>query len=185
MKKHAKGAARAMAKLIMNSCYVGRKNELLTTKNIHISELVKYVGSHIIKNIITINDEWCTVLMQTNLPENIINELKIHLESEFKDFEKTVNNNVAIASAITSYARINMMDFKLNNDVIYSDTDSVILGNNIDSSLIGPELGQMKDELNGEYMTECYVLGIKQYGYHYKFENGIKECSVFSAGRSS
>lgn len=29
-------------------------------------------------------------------------------------------------------------------------------------------------------MTECYVLGIKQYGYHYKYEEGIKECSVFA-----
>ena len=79
-----------------------------------------------------------------------------------------------------------MMDFKLYNDVVYSDTDSVILGNSIDSSLIGPDLGQMKDELDGNYMTECYVLGIKQYGYHYTFEGETKECSVFAGvGRNS
>lgn len=88
------------------------------------------------------------------------------------------NVSIGLAAAITSYARIHMMDFKLNNDVIYSDTDSVILGNNIDSSLIGPELGQMKDELNGEYMSECYILGIKQYGYHYKFEKGLKDPNI-------
>lgn len=93
--------------------------------------------------------------------KDIIKELKISLEVEFKNYQHIVNNNVAIAAAITSYSRIHIMDFKLNNDTIYSDTDSIILGNSINSFLIGPELGQMKDELNGEYMTECYVLGIK------------------------
>jgi hypothetical protein len=83
--------------------------------------------------------------MLRNLPINRIKGLNLKLEKEFVNLESVVKSNVAIASAITSYARINMMDFKLNNDVIYSDTDSVILANSIDDSLIGPELGQMKD----------------------------------------
>lgn len=107
---------------------------MLTTKNIHVSELINYVGSHIIKNIISINDEWCTILMKENLPYNIIKQLNLTLETEFKYYQHTVNNNVAIAAAITSYSRIHMINFKLNNDIIYSDTDSVILGNSIDDS---------------------------------------------------
>ena len=182
LKKHAKGAERALAKLIMNSCYgnFGRKNDLLITKNVPDSELVNYISTHIVKNIITINDEWFTLLIRDNLPKDIVKELKITLDVEFKNYQHRVSNNVAIAAAVTSYARIHMMDFKLNNDVIYSDTDSVILGNSIDSTLIGPELGQMKDELNGGYMTECYVLGIKQYGYHYKADGVVNQCSVFA-----
>jgi len=112
----------------MNSCYgnFGRKNDLLTTRNVHISELTNYVGTHIIKNIISINDEWCTILMKENLPYNIIKELNITLDTEFKNYQHLVNNNVAIAAAITSYSRIHMISFKLNNDIIYSDTDSAI-----------------------------------------------------------
>jgi len=182
LKKHATGSERALAKLIMNSCYgnFGRKNDLLITRNVHISELTNYLATHIIKNIITINNEWCTVLMKENLPEDIVNELQISLEAEFKNYKHFVNNNVAIAAAITSYSRIHMMGFKLNNDIVYSDTDSIIIGNSIDSSLIGPELGQMKDELSGGCMTECFVLGIKQYGYHYKYSGEVKECSIFA-----
>ena len=182
LKKNAKGSERALAKLIMNSSYgnFGRKSELLITKNVPISGLIDYVGTHVVKNIITINDDWCTILMKDNLPKDIINKLKITLETEFKNYQHTVNNNVSIAAAITSYSRIHMMDFKLNNDVIYSDTDSVILGNSIDSSLIGPELGQMKDELNGGCMIECYVLGIKQYGFHYNIDGKDIECSIFA-----
>lgn len=53
----------------MNSSYgnFGKKSELLITKNVKIIDLIKYVGTHIIKNIITINDNWSTVLMKNNL----------------------------------------------------------------------------------------------------------------------
>lgn len=182
LKKFAKGSERALAKLIMNSSYgnFGRKSELLVTRNVHRDELDVYVLTSLVKNIIRINDDWRTVLMVNNLPTNIIKTLNLELDADIVNFESVVKANVSIAAAITAYARIHMMDFKLNNDVIYSDTDSVILGNTIDDSLIGPELGQMKDELVGGYMNECYVLGIKQYGYHYTSEKGRTECSIFA-----
>lgn len=182
MKKFAKGSERALAKLIMNSSYgnFGRKSELLVTRNTHRDNLDVYVLTSLVKNIIKINDDWYTVLMVNNLPTNIIKTLNLQLDTDIVNFESIVKANVSIAAAITAYARIHMMDFKLNNDVIYSDTDSVILGNTIDDSFIGPELGQMKDELNGGYMDECYVLGIKQYGYHYSSEKGRLECSIFA-----
>lgn len=182
LKKNATGAERALAKLIMNSSYgnFGRKSDLLITKNVHNDDLDDFVMTHLIKTIININENWSTILTVNNLPLDIIKKLKLELDIEFENYKSVVSANVAIAAAITSYARIHMIDLKLNNDIIYSDTDSIIIGNVLDDSLIGPELGQLKDELNGGFMNECYVLGIKQYGYHYNHNDKKIECSVFA-----
>lgn len=89
--------------------------------------------------------------------------------------------NVAIAAAITSYARIHMMDLKLSTDTLYSDTDSIFTSHPVDSRLIGPELGQLKDELNGSTIDKALFLGIKQYGYQYKDKEGnLIEKSVWA-----
>ena len=37
-----------------------------------------------------------------------------------------IQSNVAIAAAITSYARIHMIPFKIDPHTIYTDTDSVM-----------------------------------------------------------
>jgi hypothetical protein len=37
---------------------------------------------------------------------------------------------------------------------------------------VGKELGEMKDELEGMFIDEAYILGIKQYGYTFKNESG-------------
>lgn len=87
------------------------------------------------------------------------------MNSDYKSYTNTVLSNIAIASAITAYARIHMIPFKLNNDCYYSDTDSIFLGNELSSKEIGDDLGLMKDELNGGNIEEAYFLGIKQYGY--------------------
>ena len=86
------------------------------------------------------------------------------VEGNLTSSKKTVKSNVAIASAITSYARIKMLPFKMNDKVIYTDTDSVITTEKLDPSVIGPGLGLMKDELNGKVIEEILVLGCKQYG---------------------
>jgi hypothetical protein len=61
---------------------------------------------------------------------------------------KGVNSAVQIASAISSYARIIINQYKNipDNPCIMSDTDSVVLLNKLDDSVIGPNLGQMKLE---------------------------------------
>lgn len=69
--------------------------------------------------------------MTNNLATDIIKALNLKLDTKFDSLKTVVNANVAIAAAITSYARIHMIDFKINNDVIYSDTDSVILSNSL------------------------------------------------------
>ena len=67
--------------------------------------------------------------------------------------------NVAIAAAITSYARIYMYDFRINS--IYHDTDSVILREKLPESMVSAtELGKFKLEHEIEYgifaMSKCY-----------------------------
>jgi hypothetical protein len=66
-------------------------------------------------------------------------------------------SNVAIAAAVTSYARITMIPFKINPHTLYTDTDSAYAYGNtsepIHPSLIGLELGQMKDELKGQVIV--------------------------------
>ena len=64
---------------------------------------------------------------------------------------RPVLSNVAIASAVTSYARIHMMPVKDMNCVYPqrgSDTDSVITTVPLDPNVMGTELGLFKDELS-------------------------------------
>jgi hypothetical protein len=75
---------------------------------------------------------------------------------------------VAIAAAVTSYARIHMIDFIDNSDVVYTDTDSIFATKLLDNNLVGKDLGLMKDEKNGNIIEEAYFFGIKQYGYTYR-----------------
>ena len=94
---------------------------------------------------------------------------------------KQVKSNVAIASAITSYARIKMIPYKTLPGTVYTDTDSVITTTKIEDNLIGKDIGQMKDELDGLKIKEIYVLGCKQYGYWYVDKNGERvEKSVWA-----
>lgn len=94
-----------------------------------------------------------------------------------------LKSNVAIASAVTSYARIYMSQFKNRNDfnLLYTDTDSIMNDKTLPEELIGKDLGLMKDELSGLNIKEAYFLGIKQYGYWYNDDKGNRiENSVFA-----
>jgi hypothetical protein len=185
-KKIAVGAQRFISKLHLNSLYgiMGRKQELIRTINVRKDELYKYAITSIIHSIISVNEDTYVLLISDNLNTDILKELNIKLNSDFKSYQSKVNSNVAIASAVTAYARIHMIPFKLNNNCYYSDTDSVILGNKLDSSFIGDEIGLMKHELKGELIKEAYFLGLKQYGYSYfkDIDDGrkLQECSVFA-----
>jgi len=77
-------------------------------------------------------------------------------------------------------ASIAMAPFKLLSGRAYSDTDSIFTTDKLDSSVIGKELGLMKDELEGKLIQEGFFLGIKQYGYWYKDGYSKIERSVFA-----
>lgn len=120
--------------------------------------------------------------MQNNILPEALKELNITFETNITDKWQDVNTNIAIASAVTSYARIHMMPFKLHDSCYYTDTDSIFV-DDLDpfKHLLGKELGQFKDELDGLVIQEAEFLGIKQYGYWYTGKNGVKqEKSVFA-----
>ena len=166
-KKNSSGATRFIAKMHLNQLYgiFGRKKELIHTINIYRKDLHKYLSSRIIKSIIDINDDIITILIQNNLNDDIVEELNIFFETDIYSSYYEVRNNVALASAVTSYARIHMMDFICNNDIAYTDTDSIICSNKLDDKFISKELGLMKDELDGHLIQEAYFLDNKKYGY--------------------
>jgi hypothetical protein len=92
------------------------------------------------------------VLNTTSLGE----KLMVQHRSEDKDQKtelygnlETHNTNVAVASAITAYARIHMSQFKNNPDYIlyYTDTDSAYFDKVLPDNLVNSKiLGKMKLE---------------------------------------
>lgn len=181
--KYASGSTRFIAKMHLNQLYgyFGRKQDLIETINVYNKDLHLYVGSSLIKSIIKINDEISTILIHCNINKDIINELNSSLSLNLKSEFKNVKTNVAIAAAVTSYARIHMIPYKLLPGTVYTDTDSIFTTDILPDHLIGKELGLMKDELNGKFIIEGYFLGIKQYGYKYLDEyNQIIEKSTFA-----
>jgi hypothetical protein len=102
------------------------------------------VATSIIHSIIEISEDIYVLLIQDNLNTNILKELNIKLNSEYKSYPSaaTVNSNVAIASAVTAYARIHMSQFKNNPqlpNLYYTDTDSVHFDGPIPDGFISSE----------------------------------------------
>lgn len=185
IKKTSTGVERNMAKLQLNNLYgyFGRKQVGLTTLNVKNEELNNIILSKVVKSLTPISDNYTTVLTYSN----IIYEMLEKLQNQFKSIgsdQHYIMSNVAIASAVTSYARIHMIPFKLDPNTLYTDTDSIFTLEPIDPSLIGDELGQMKDEMKGIVIKEAVFVGPKKYGYWYIDEAGNRiEKSVF-AGNS-
>lgn len=174
IKENSIGRARFIAKMHFNQLYgiFGRKHDLLQTLNIYKEDLKFYSISRVIKCIIPINDNIIALLMHKNINDNLITKLKSELDINLSNYQYVVKANVAIASAVTSYARIHMIPFKINSTCIYSDTDSTFTTNELDDKFIGQGSGLMKDELNGLMIKEAYFLGVKKYGYQYIDKQG-------------
>ena len=71
------------------------------------------------------------------------------LISSIDNFNENHNINIAMASFVTSYARIHMSQFKNNKDfrLYYTDTDSAVLAQPLPESFVDPKvLGKMKLE---------------------------------------
>ena len=151
IKKNSVGAERFIAKMHLNQLYgyFGRKQELLETINIDVADLPKYGSTRIIKAMMEIDEITTILLVISNV--NPIMLAKIN-ENKFSSIESThsiVKSNVGIASAVTAYARMTMVPFKMENDVFYTDTDSIFVSNKLDGKFVGKGLGQIKDELDG------------------------------------
>lgn len=100
---------------------------------------------------------------------NIKSNVDIEKNQEFKDA------SVAIAAAITSYARIYMSNIKLNifnsgGSIYYMDTDSIVTDKPLREDLVGKDLGQFKLEFN---VKEGYFISSKTYCLVLKDRCGI------------
>lgn len=119
--------------------------------------------------------------MSTNLDYDLVNDINQSLQYDLDLILpiRFVKSNVAIASAVTSYARIEMIKYKTLPNVIlyYTDTDSIFINKELPQELVGNELGQMKDELKGAWIKEGYFFGVKKYGY---LDSNNKVHSIFS-----
>ena len=133
-----------ISKLLMNSLY-GRYGMDYNFKNIEIlpnNSADKYINKFI-DHIVDIIDLGDSKIIITN---NIINNINTQLDNASENH----NINIAIASAITSYARIHMTQFKNNKDynLFYSDTDSIFTDKPLSDDLISETiLGKLKLEM--------------------------------------
>jgi hypothetical protein len=89
------------------------------------------------------------VLTYSNINYKLLTKLNNELHSNIENYHTAIKSNVAIAAAVTAYARIHMIYYKLLEGTVYSDTDSIFTTDVLSDHLIGSGLGLMKDELNG------------------------------------
>ena len=94
-------------------------------------------------------------------------------EVQFKnacEFEESNDKvNIVIAAYTTAYARLKLYDLldQLQEQVLYYDTDSVIYVHEPGKPepALGDYLGDLTDELDGDYITEFMSGGPKNYAY--------------------
>jgi len=129
IKKNNIGLERDMAKLQLNNLYgyFGRKQTGLITTNVKNENLTNLLLTRVVKSMSPINDEFTSVLSYSN----INHELLTKLNNEFHTIGSEnhyIMSNVAIAAAVTAYARIAMIPIKIvcaaHPNTLYTDTDS-------------------------------------------------------------
>lgn len=181
IKSMEKGPKREIAKLCLNTLYgfYGRAMHILNTIEVEnkLMPILQYVLN--IKAMNKISKEKSLLLIEDGINHKLLAKTNMTLVGKFKEVDRsfTMPNkaNVAIASAITSYARTFMHKFK-DEHTLYSDTDSIFTSKPLENIFIGNELGQFKNELAGKAPTgvieKAYFLGPKQYAYQYRDVNG-------------
>ena len=95
--------------------------------------------------------------------------IEIHYENNENFIAPNAETNVVIAAFTTAYARLKLYGVldMLQERVLYYDTDSVIFVSkpNDPEPPIGPYLGELTDELGGDYITAYVSGGPKNYSY--------------------
>ena len=108
--------------MLLNCLYgtFGRKKDIHKCVHVHASKLPFYLDKYVVTSMIDLGDNMFTLIVQNNLNLNLLNELNntVSTDHKFINVHQPVMNNVAIASATTSYARIVMMPYKLDPSCI-------------------------------------------------------------------
>jgi len=152
-----------IGKLLLNSLYgkFGMRNEITDVKVFDCSNPVNQdafnqtftLWAESIKDHLTINNY------------QILVRNKLH-SYKYNDDDETyhgMDTNIAIASAITAYARVHMSEFKNNPlfKLYYTDTDNIVVDKPLPEKYIGKNLGQMKLE---NIIKRAVFLAPKVYG---------------------
>lgn len=183
LKANSEGSERYLAKLMLNSLYglFGRGHSSIKPYYVATDSYVTANANREIITEIQINNKLSLILVDADKFPKVADMHNGEIEINCSDFNLPVKSNVAIAAAVTAYARIHMIPLLLNDSVLYSDTDSIFTTHPLPDHLIGPDLGQIKDELRGVTIDEAYFLGHKQYGYTYKeWDGSIIDKSVWA-----
>ena len=93
------------------------------------------------------------------------NEIKRNIKSSNYKEDHFHDVSIAVASAVTSYARIFMNKIKLDildkgGSIYYTDTDSIVTDIELDKTLVGHEIGKFKLECE---ISEAYFISNKTY----------------------
>jgi hypothetical protein len=158
-----------ICKLLLNSLYgrFGMDDSFINTKIILKEDYPKFENNNKegIKDIIELKDKY---LIQYKNPNS-------ELETLLDNGSEIHNVNIAIASAVTAYARIHMSQFKNNNTLprlFYTDTYSLYFEGPLPDSFISPtNLGKLK--LEGIY-DKAIFLAPKVYVLKNSMEEIIK-----------
>ena len=106
-------------------------------------------------------------VLDANLVSDDIMEIRYEYTDNF--MEADPKTNVVIAAFTTAYARLKLYDVldMLQERALYCDTDSVIFISKPGDPEppIGPYLGELTDELNGDHITTFVSGGPKNYAY--------------------
>lgn len=164
---------KTLIKFLLNGLYgyFGRSLDRNVTEIINIDEL-SYIGTiYSISNILELDDNYIMITRDITPNKNISTAEYLKHINKANGIKNNILTNVAIASAITSYGRIEMMKYKRLETTIYHDTDSIITTKELPLNMINEkEIGKFKDENKDEKIKFGYFLAPKMYGY--KKENG-------------
>ena len=168
------------AKLLMNAAYgrFGMDDDFTFT---HIMSKKDYINfekqdgaTDSIIDVVEIGDNY---LVQIKNP-------KVKLKTDLDNGSENHNVNIAIASAVSAYARVHMSQFKNNKyKLYYSDTDSIFIDRPLDDSVISnTELGKMK--LEGIYekaiflAPKVYILQLENNNFEIKIKGVTKKAII-------
>jgi hypothetical protein len=142
-----------ISKMHLNQLYgvFGRKNEQIETICVTGDSVKTVLCTNIVRSMVKLDHDNYLILVEKNFNSDIINFINSTLvidNVKLSSFNTNVNSNVAISAAVTAYAQIEMMKYKNNPnfELYYTDTDSIFIDKPLPESMIGSELGLMKNE---------------------------------------
>lgn len=167
LKSNANKEEKFLYKLMLNGLYgyLGRYPILNKSEIVNYEESIKISTYYEINKYLHLKENKCLINYEKKLKNKLSsNVLELFIDNEYKNkksFEK-VYSNIAITSAITSYARIHMLNFINFKDLYYSDTDSIITNKPLNNKYISSNIGDFKLEA---HIKELIILNNKVYAY--------------------